>query len=315
MEARVRSRSARATVTVHAAVLLFGLAGVLGKMTSLPATNIVLGRVVFAGLALAGLLGLRRAPLRPRGPGDALALGVSGVILAAHWTAFFQSVRVSNVAVALLSFSTFPLFTTALEPLLLRDRPRRVDVLAALLVVPGMYFVVPSLSLSNSATVGAAWGVLAGFTFALLSIWNRRLTRRYPSMVISLYQDGVAALVLLPTLLVARPAQGLSGHDLAVLLALGVICTALAHTLFIDGMRTLTAQTASVIAALEPVWGILFALLLLGEVPSWRVLIGGTLIVGATLLPALVRAPAPPSGLDVPAAGPAPAVMPEARSE
>jgi drug/metabolite transporter (DMT)-like permease len=118
-------------------------------------------------------------------------------------------------------------------------------------------------------------------------------------------------LVLLPTLLLVRPAHGLSAHDLAVLLVLGVACTALAHTLFIDGMRTLTAQTASVIAALEPVWGVLFALVLLGEVPTWRVLIGGTLIVGATLLPALVRTPPSPSGVG----HPAPAAAPETRSE
>lgn len=311
----MRSRSVGATLTVHGAVLLFGLAGVLGKMTSLPATNIVLGRVVFGGLALAGLLALRHVSLRPRRPADALALAVSGIILAVHWTAFFQSVRVSSVAIALLSFSTFPLFTTALEPVLLRERPRRVDVLAALLIVPGMYFVVPSLSLGNSSTVGAAWGVLAGATFALLSIWNRRLTRNYPSTVISLYQEGVAALVLLPTLLLVRPASGLSVRDLMVLLILGVVCTALAHTLFIDGMRTLTAQTASVIAALEPVWGVLFALVLLGEVPTARVLVGGLLIVGATLLPAVVRRPTSPSGASLPSVGPASAVVPESHPD
>jgi drug/metabolite transporter (DMT)-like permease len=283
----MRSQRARALLTVHGAVLLFGLAGVFGKMTSLPSTDIVLGRVVFGGLALAVLLAARRTSPRPRRARDIPMLAASGVILALHWTAFFQSVLVSSVAVALLSFSTFPLFATALEPLMLRDRPRRVDVAAALLILPGIYLLVPSLDLSNSTTRGVVWGLLAGLTFAVLSIWNRGLTRRYSSPVISLYQDGVAALVLLPTLLFVRPAGGVSLHDVVVLLVLGVACTALAHTLFIEGMRTLTAQAASVIAALEPVWGVLFALVLLGEVPTLRVLFGGALILGATLLPAL----------------------------
>jgi drug/metabolite transporter (DMT)-like permease len=274
-------------------VLFFGLAGVLGKLTTLPATGIVLGRVLFAGLALAAFLAVRRAPLLPRRLADLPALVITGAVLALHWTAFFQAVRLSSVAVALLSFSTFPLFTAALEPLVLRERPRRIEVLAALLIVPGMYLVVPTFDLNNTATLGTAWGLLAGLTFAVLSIWNRRLTSTYPSPLISLYQDGVAALVLLPTLIFARPAHGLGLGDVVLLLILGVVCTALAHTLFIEGMRTITAQTASVVAALEPVWGILFALVLLREVPTVRTLIGGVLIVGAACLPGFAGRGAP----------------------
>lgn len=289
----VYPRRRGALLMVHAAVLLFGLAGVLGKLTDLPATSIVLGRVLVGGLALAVLLNLRHIPLRPRRGGDLSALALSGLVLAFHWTAFFQAILVSNVAVALLSFSTFPLFTTILEPLLLRERPRRIDALAALLILPGIYLIVPSLRLSDHVTLGVAWGLLAGLTFALLSIWNRRLRRTFSSPVISLYQDGAAAVALLPTLIWIRPVHGLSAQDVIVLLILGIACTALSHTLFIEGMRTVTAQTASVIAALEPVWGILFALAVLREVPGARTLAGGALVVGATMLPALRRPRAP----------------------
>jgi drug/metabolite transporter (DMT)-like permease len=278
-----------ALTLTHLAVLFFGLAGVLGKLTTLPATNIVLGRVCFAGIALAALLAVRRTPLLPRRLADLPALAITGAVLALHWTAFFEAVRLSSVAVALLSFSTFPLFTTALEPMVLRERPRRIEVVAALLILPGMYVVVPTFDLNNTTTLGVAWGLLAGFTFAVLSIWNRRLTRCYPSPLISLYQDGIAAIVLLPTLWFARPTHGINAADVLLLLILGVVCTATAHTLFIEGMRTLTAQTASVIAALEPVWGIVFALLLLGEVPTARTLMGGVFVVGATFLPGLAR--------------------------
>ncbi len=61
------------------------------------------------------------------------------------------------------------------------------------------------------------------------------------------------------------------------------MCTALAHSLFITALRTVTAHTASVVAALEPVYGIALALLLLGEVPGPRTLVGGALIVGAAV--------------------------------
>jgi drug/metabolite transporter (DMT)-like permease len=145
---------------------------------------------------------------------------------------------------------------------------------------------VPTFSLSVSATVGVAWGLLAGATFALLSVTNRVLTRSYASLAISLYQDGVAALVLLPALWLVSPAGPIGPRQIIALFVLGLACTALAHTLFIAGLRTVTAQMASLVACLEPVWGILFALLLLGERPTARTLLGGAIILAATVVPA-----------------------------
>jgi ABC-2 type transport system ATP-binding protein len=71
-------------------------------------------------------------------------------VLAVHWVAFFQSINVSSVAIGLLSFSSFPLFTAALEPILLRQRLRGAELAGALLVLPGIYLLVPSLSLSDT---------------------------------------------------------------------------------------------------------------------------------------------------------------------
>ncbi len=272
---------------VNGAVLLFGLAGVLGRMTGLPAPLITLGRVVFAGIALAIGAGVARVSLRPRRRADLALLVGQGLLLALHWTAFFQAILVSNVAIGLLAFSTFPLFTVGLETLLLRRRPNRVQFGAALLTLPGVALLTPALDVHTGATQGVLWGLLAGATFALLSVVNRGLTRDYSSLTISLYQDGVAALVLLPTLALTPTTGLLSLRTLGLLLALGLGCTALAHTLFIAGLRSVTAQLASLIGALEPVWGVLFAYLLLGETPTLRMLLGGALILCAVVIPAL----------------------------
>ena len=277
----------RGLVAVNAAVLLFGLAGVLGALSELPAPLIVLARVLVAGTALAVVVRLRQVSVRPKSRRDLLILVGQGMLLAVHWTTFFQAINVSSVAIGLLAFSSFPLFTAALEPLLLRQRLSLVQIAGALLVLPGIYLLVPSFSLRNSTTVGVLWGLAAGATFALLSVTNRALTRSYASLAISLYQDGVAALVLLPALLFVHPSAPLTAKQIVALLALGLACTALAHTLFIAGLRSVTAQLASLIASLEPVWGILFALLLLGQAPSGRTLVGGSIIVAATMLPAV----------------------------
>lgn len=287
---RAATRLTGGPAAVNGAVALFGLAGVLGTIADLPAPLIVLARVVVAGSALAVVVAILHIPLRAASRRDLAILAGQGVLLAIHWTAFFQSINVSNVAIGLLSFSSFPLFTAALEPLLLRSRPSGAQIAGALLVLPGILLLVPQLSLSNSTTAGVLWGLAAGATFALLSVVNRSLSRRYASLAISLYQDGVAALVLLTALVFVRPAAPLTLRQVVALVVLGLACTALAHTLFISGMRTVTAQLASLIASLEPVWGILFALLLLHEIPTGRTLLGGAIILAATVLPAAVAA-------------------------
>lgn len=278
----------RGVVIANIATLFFGLAGVLGKLSGLPAPLITLGRVCFAGVAL-GLWALAtHIPLRARGRRDVALLAFQGVILAVHWTAFFQAIVVSNVAIGLLAFSSFPLFTAALEPVILRQRPSAPETLAALLILPGIALLTPSISLGSDITLGVLWGLLAGATFALLSVLNRQMAARYPSVMISLYQDGVAALVLAPTVFFVSASRDLTPQAILLLAVLGLFCTALAHTLFIASMRDITAQLASVIAALEPVWGVLFAWLALSETPAARTLLGGALIVGAALLPGVV---------------------------
>lgn len=272
-------------VVTNVAVLFFGLAGVLGTISMFPAPLITLARVLLATPVLAIVVFSRGLSVRPQGRSHLLILVAQGALLAIHWTAFFQSIVVSSVAIGLLAFSSFPLFAAALEPLLLKQRPTKLQVIAALFIVPGVYLLVPAFSFGNTTTAGVLWGILAGATFALLSVVNRWLGRSYPSLVISLYQDGIATLVLLPVLLFVTPAQPVTLRAALALVMLGVVCTALAHTLFIEGMRGISAQMASLIASLEPVWGILFALLLLHQVPTGRTLVGGGIILGAALAP------------------------------
>jgi len=102
---------------------------------------------------------------------------------------------------------------------------------------------------------------------------------------IAFWQNFFAALILLPFAAGDSGALGnIGARAIALLLILGLVCTALAHTLFISALSRLSAHTASIVAALEPVYGIALAALLLGEIPGPRIVMGGTLIVGAALV-------------------------------
>jgi drug/metabolite transporter (DMT)-like permease len=266
---------------------LFGAAGLFGKWISAHPVVIVFVRAAVAALAFLVILRWRRDDA-PRSLGaDWLLLPFTGCVLAGHWLAFFLAVRVSTVAVALLSYSTAPVFAAVLEPPVFRERfsPRALG--AALVTMAGVAFIVPRWTAADATVGGVFWGVLSGAGFALLSLLNRALVRRHAPMRLALYQDGVAALVLLPWLPGAW--TPLAARDVALLVAMGLACTALAHALFIATLRRLPVRTAALAGALEPVYGILLAVLLLGEVPAWRSIAGGVLIMAAVLWVTVAR--------------------------
>jgi drug/metabolite transporter (DMT)-like permease len=275
----------KALFQVHLAVFLFGLSGLFGKFLALPATVIVLGRTGFASLALGLWLIGQRQSFRLFRARDLLGLILLGLLLAFHWVSFFRSIQLSTVAIGLLTFSSFPVFVTLLEPLFFPIRWQWQDAVKAALVVLGVALVIPEYRLEAEMTVGAFWGLLSGLSFALLQLLNKGYRQRLSALLIAFYQDLFAFI----SLLFVAPLTGISfsGLELGLLVVLGVLCTAVAHTLFIESLAVLRTQTASIISALEPVYGIALAALLLEEVPNLRTLLGGLLIVGTTSLVSL----------------------------
>ena len=99
--------------------------------------------------------------------------------------------------------------------------------------------------------------------------------------MVSLYEQGNAAISLAPIVLTMslRP----TGRELGLLLFLGIATTALAHTIFINSLKHISAGLAGIIASMESVYGIIIALAVLGEVPSAREIIGAVIIIGAVV--------------------------------
>lgn len=266
---------------IHIAVLLFGLASLFGRFLDLPAVYIVLGRVFFASVSLYALLKFKRTDIAIRAA-DVFLILTAGFVLVCHWTTFYQSVKTSTVAIAVMTFSTFPLFLTFIEPVLFKEKLRARNVFFAGLMLLGVCFIVPEFSFGGRATPGILWGMAGSLSYAVLSLLNRRLVANYSGIVVAFYEQAVATVLLLPVLLYARPV--VSTIDWVLLLLLGVLLTGIAHSLYIGGMRCVTAQTAGMAAGLESVYGIAAAALILAEYPTSREILGGALILGAALL-------------------------------
>ena len=293
-----------ALAAAHGAAVLFGLTGILGALIRFDAVAITAGRAGFAATALLVLALTQRRPLlQGLGPRRAGIVLASGFLLAVHWITFFMAVKVGGVAVATLGFASFPAFIALLDVVLFRERIGPAEGTMLALVTLGLVLVTPSFDVGDQGTVGLLWGLASGLSFAGLAICNRRGNRGMDAIQVAFWQNLVVALLVLPLLgLGLAPPQiahsqapsswvtGAAAIDWASwfwLAVLGVLCTGLAHTLFVKSLEALDARSAGMIIALEPVYAIACAWWLFGEEPSGRMLVGASLIILATVLLAM----------------------------
>ncbi|GAA0738803.1 DMT family transporter [Clostridium oceanicum] len=264
-------------VDIHLAVLLFGLSGLFGKLIALPPMIITLGRVIFSSIFLFIIIFYFKKSIKLKEKKHYFYLVIMGIILASHWTAFLKSIQVSTVAIGLLTFSTFPVFVTFLEPYFFKEKIKLSDVIVAIITFLGVVFVIPKFQLESNLTQGVIWGLIAGFTYAILSMLNRKYVKEYSSLVVAFYEQLIAAIVLLPALFFQK--NVFHSKDILLLMLLGTVFTAISHTIFIKGLKNVKVQTAGIISSLEPIYAILSAAMLLGEIPTLREILGGSIIL------------------------------------
>jgi len=272
---------------VHLVAVLFGATGVLGELITAEPVFITWGRAAFAVLALAlfGRLLLTQPRLSVLGHGRWVALLGSGAILALHWVTFFISVKVGGIAIATLGFASFPAFITLIEWGLLRETVTRAEWVRLWLVSLGLLLVTPSFELSNLGTEGLLWGLLSGASFGVLAVLNRRYLSEVNAFAVAGLQNAVVFLVMSPWVL--NSLDQISLANWLWVAALGVLCTGLAHLLFVLSLRHLPARSAGLVVALEPIYAIAFAWWFFSQEPSLRTLIGAAVII-LTILSASV---------------------------
>jgi len=260
------------------AVALFSAAAVLAQMTALDSITIVFGRTLFASTALFFLL--RKGDIDQLlfrvSCAQKLVLITTGALLCGHWIAFFTAVTTGSVTISLITFATFPAFVITLNALFGLETTcfRNIAVVVAIMIgaivplqEPGDYGFAPWL-----------YGFASAASFALLIVLSKQLIASVSAKNISLIQNTIAwplALLFVPSASLGK----VTSYQWLLLLLCGVICTAVAHTLIIGAMKKLSAFESSLYINLEPAYGILLAVMLLGDSVATREIIGGTIIV------------------------------------
>ena len=264
-------------IAVHSAVLIFGLTALFSKVILLSALEITFLRSFFAALAIFFIFLIRKENLRLGKAKDYAIVIVIGLFLTLHWVTYYHAMQVSSIAVGVIALYTFPVITVFLEPLFHGEKPHFKDVASALIVLFGIYLLIPEFSFDNQATIGIMWGVLSALFFSLRNIMQGHYFKAYSAKHSLFYQTLVSFIILIPFSYTSIPS--VSFYQWGQLLILGLFFTALPHTLFAFSLLKLKAKTVSLVACVQVVYATIFAALLLNELPTTSTAFGGIIIV------------------------------------
>jgi drug/metabolite transporter (DMT)-like permease len=267
---------------LNLAMLCISSSGVLVRSIDLPAETIIVIRSIIGGLLLWMIL---RATTK--GPRSKIRFrkGVvaTGVFLCLHWLFYFLSLKASNVATAMISLYTFPILTVFLEPFFRKSKINIRHVLLGVLVLVGILFLVPDRASFETSMWGVVFGLLSAVFYALRNLLLSNQVQQEDSMSLMVQQLVITGLVLSPSLFYLK--NPIRIQDFWVeLLILSVVTTALGHTLFVKSLEKIRVSTASIISSIQPIYGIILAILILQENPPLKTLIGGVLILATVII-------------------------------
>ena len=274
-------------LAVHAAVLIFGFTALFSKFLDLPALEITFYRSIFAAVAIAIYMAYKKQSYVLNRSQDYFMATTLGVLLAVHWVSYFYAMQVSSVAVGVIALYTFPVITVFLEPFFHGEKPQVVDIAMSLAVLFGIYLIVPEFSLDNNTMIGVLAGVFSAFVMSLRNIMQRRYFSTYSASQALFYQVIVVVVVLFAFTDMAI--DTIENQQWWLLVLLGVVFSALPHTLFAHGLLHLKAKTASLIACVQVVYSAIFAAMFLGELLPLNVIMGGLIVVSAAMIESLPK--------------------------
>jgi drug/metabolite transporter (DMT)-like permease len=255
-----------ALIKMHIAVFLWGFTGVLGRAISLQEYPLVWYRTLITALIFAAIIYYRKEMISLTRKEIVRFMGI-GCIIAIHWVAFYGSIKYSNASIALTCLATAGIFTALLEPLILKSKFNIRELFIGLIALIGMYSIY---HFEVRYAFGIALGIFASILSSIFTIMNKKIVHNYPSRVVAFYEISSGFLfltVLLPFYIYWQPTVSFvpSQMDWLWLWVLSLCCTVWGQSLALSALKKLSSFTAVLMVNLEPVYGILLAMLLFQE--------------------------------------------------
>ncbi|MGY8945420.1 MAG: DMT family transporter [Flavobacteriales bacterium] len=276
----------KSLIHFHFIVFIFGFTAILGSLISIDSIEIVWYRMALASIVLLiYAVAFKKQINIPKSL--ILKLLFSGMIIALHWVTFFKAIKVSNVSITLSVLSLGAFLTSLLEPIFYRRKIILYEIIFGLIVVIGMSLIFKS---QFQYIEGILYALVSVFLSVLFGLINGKLINKASSLAISIYEllGGVLliSIILLLSDKINSDFFNLSENDFYWLLILAIVCTAYAFVVSVDVLKHLSPYSLMISINMEPVYGIILAIILLDESNdlSFNFYLGFILIFSSVIL-------------------------------
>ena len=287
----MQSDNLKSYLHLHFIVFIWGFTAILGALISLDALPLVWFRMLFAVSFIAIYIYYKKLPLKVS-PKVLAQFLFSGLIIALHWFTFFHAIKISNISITLACLSTGALFASLLEPILFGKKIIYYEVFFGLLVVVGLYII---FNVEGNYFWGMLTALTSAFLSALFAVINSKLVQKHDATIISFYElsGGVIffTILLLATHSFSLNFFMLSTKDFMYLMLLSSVCTAYAFIVSTSVMKFLSPYTVMLTINLEPIYGIVLAVLVFEEKEkmSFEFYVGAFIILLTVILNGIIK--------------------------
>lgn len=248
----------------------------------MPPTIIVWWRSSLAVLFIYFYCRFKKIDLTIKSRKDFFVFVLGAIFMAAHWITYFYALKLSNVALGMLSLYTFPVITALLEPLFMKTKFNPIHIVLGGIVLLGIYILAPEFNIESSYVQGIGLGLISALCYSLRILLMKQQVAIYNGSMLMFYQVLMITILLIPTLLFLDTSNIETQYPYVLLLA--ILTTAIGHTLMVKKFSYFSVSTASIISSIQPIFGIVLAFIFLHEIPSINTYLGGALILSTVII-------------------------------
>lgn len=250
---------------LHFIVFIWGFTAIFGALISIDAIPLVWFRMLLATVFIFLFLKIKKENfLIPKKA--LLGFCFVGFLIALHWVAFFSAIKSSNVSITLAMMSTGAFFGSFLEPLFYKRKIITYEVFFGIIVIVGLYII---FKVETQYFTGIILALTSSFLGALFSVFNGKFVVKYRASVITFYELLSGLLCITVFLFISKNFKNtffeISTNDWIFIIILASVCTAYAFIASVHVMKWISPYTLILTTNLEPVYGIILALLILGD--------------------------------------------------
>lgn len=255
----------RSLILLHVIVFIWGFSPILGRYITIPVWSLIWYRIAITVTALFFIMIWKGSSLKIS-IRDLLELTVIGICILIHWLCFYGAIKVSNVSITMVSFSTGTLFSALIEPIFYKRALRIYEVLIGCIIIAAILLI---FSFESGYYMGILLGVSAAATSSVFGVWNGIVAKRLPSLLITVYELSAALLGLTLYIVITDQLHfnffKLDTPSVIGLLLLSLVCTVYPFVEAVKLTRIISPYTITLTVNLETVYGILWAILIYHE--------------------------------------------------